>query len=468
MLNARHELPARRQRRGHGVHHDAVNDSRCEQVTRSLRDRHGRHVASRRLCSVSRQCGSRQSCAAVLACRMPARHGASRRSRPNVYAQKILVANRPGLAPGRADRPAPDQSVGHRAAAAGRRRPHLDQQRRQSQHVDVHRRRERHAAASGRTEDRLSGRPADLVRGRPRQRHRDRSTTRRAISPASRWSFRSAGPPAICRAASPVPIGTISGSAKFVFVTTDGTINAWRAEHGREHGSRRSSSRTTPITAAIRSRASRTCRRSPASRCRPAAQASNRLYVTDFQNSTIRVLDNQWTRHHGERAVRAARRTCRRTSARTTSSCWTNGSTWRSRPSTSTPRNRRPTFPGPARDTSSPTISTATSSRSSPTRAVSTRRGDWRSRRRTSVRSAARCWSRNFGDGTIAAFDPATGAFRDYLRDDAGKPIVIDKIWGLAFGNGVSLGDADSLYFTAGPNEEQDGIFGRLRVAGSR
>jgi hypothetical protein len=29
----------------------------------------------------------------------------------------------------------------------------------------------------------------------------------------------------------------------------------------------------------------------------------------------------------------------------------------------------------------------------------------------------------------------------------------------------VSLGDADSLYFTAGPNEEQDGIFGRVRYA---
>jgi len=39
---------------------------------------------------------------------------------------------------------------------------------------------------------------------------------------------------------------------------------------------------------------------------------------------------------------------------------------------------------------------------------------------------------------------------------------------GLAFGNGVSLGDADSLYFTAGPNDEQDGIFGRLRVAGRK
>jgi len=72
----------------------------------------------------------------------------------------------------------------------------------------------------------------------------------------------------------------------------------------------------------------------------------------------------------------------------------------------------------------------------------------------------------NFGDGTFAAFDLSTGAFRDYLCDDAGKPIEIDGLWGQVFGNGVSLGDSDSLYFTAGPNGEQDGIFGRLRYAG--
>ena len=53
----------------------------------------------------------------------------------------------------------------------------------------------------------------------------------------------------------------------------------------------------------------------------------------------------------------------------------------------------------------------------------------------------------------------------DLLRDHEGKPVSIDGIWGLAFGNGVSLGDANALYFTAGPNTEQDGIFGRLNAA---
>jgi len=68
----------------------------------------------------------------------------------------------------------------------------------------------------------------------------------------------------------------------------------------------------------------------------------------------------------------------------------------------------------------------------------------------------------NFGDGTISAFDLQTGDFAGYLRDPDSKIISIDGIWGLAFGNGHSLGDANSLYFTAGPNNEQDGLFGRL------
>jgi uncharacterized protein (TIGR03118 family) len=70
----------------------------------------------------------------------------------------------------------------------------------------------------------------------------------------------------------------------------------------------------------------------------------------------------------------------------------------------------------------------------------------------------------NFGDGTIAVFDPTTGNFIDNLRDGDGNVISIDGLWGLVFGNGVSLGDANSLYFTAGPNREFDGVFGKLTV----
>jgi hypothetical protein len=71
----------------------------------------------------------------------------------------------------------------------------------------------------------------------------------------------------------------------------------------------------------------------------------------------------------------------------------------------------------------------------------------------------------NFGDGTIAGYDIATGESLGYLRDADGAVISIDGIWGLTFGNGFALGETDSLYFTAGPNEEMDGIFGKLEVA---
>ncbi|MBP7252754.1 MAG: TIGR03118 family protein [Alphaproteobacteria bacterium] len=69
----------------------------------------------------------------------------------------------------------------------------------------------------------------------------------------------------------------------------------------------------------------------------------------------------------------------------------------------------------------------------------------------------------NFGDGTISAYDGATRQFIDVLRDGKGKPVIIDKIWGILFGNGESLGDKDALYFAAGPDDEKDGVFGVLR-----
>jgi uncharacterized protein (TIGR03118 family) len=71
----------------------------------------------------------------------------------------------------------------------------------------------------------------------------------------------------------------------------------------------------------------------------------------------------------------------------------------------------------------------------------------------------------NFGDnGTISVFNNSTGNYVGKLDDANGNPISIDGIWGLTFGNGVSLGDANSLYFTAGPNNEFDGLFGKLTV----
>lgn len=70
----------------------------------------------------------------------------------------------------------------------------------------------------------------------------------------------------------------------------------------------------------------------------------------------------------------------------------------------------------------------------------------------------------NFGNGLIDAFDPQTGAFLGKLKDAAGKPVQIDGLWGLAFGNGGQAGKTNELFFTAGINDEQHGLFGKLEA----
>jgi uncharacterized protein (TIGR03118 family) len=67
-----------------------------------------------------------------------------------------------------------------------------------------------------------------------------------------------------------------------------------------------------------------------------------------------------------------------------------------------------------------------------------------------------------FGSGRIAAFDASNGEFRGYLRGNTGRPIMIDGVWALAFGNGASAGPANTLYFTAGIDDEAHGLFGTL------
>jgi len=68
----------------------------------------------------------------------------------------------------------------------------------------------------------------------------------------------------------------------------------------------------------------------------------------------------------------------------------------------------------------------------------------------------------NFGNGHINAFDPDSGRFVSKVRNPHGQAIAIDGLWSLRFGNGVSGGLANTLYFTAGPNHEADGLFGSL------
>ncbi|HMF91256.1 MAG TPA: TIGR03118 family protein, partial [Candidatus Angelobacter sp.] len=68
----------------------------------------------------------------------------------------------------------------------------------------------------------------------------------------------------------------------------------------------------------------------------------------------------------------------------------------------------------------------------------------------------------NFGNGEINAFDPTTGTFIGKVVNSKGETILIDGLWALLVGNGKAGGDANKVYFTAGPNGETDGILGSL------
>jgi len=68
----------------------------------------------------------------------------------------------------------------------------------------------------------------------------------------------------------------------------------------------------------------------------------------------------------------------------------------------------------------------------------------------------------NFGDGTIDAFNLTTDTFVGRLNGQSGQPLTIDGLWGLMVGNGSGAGSMDQVYFTAGPNDESNGVFGAL------
>jgi uncharacterized protein (TIGR03118 family) len=72
-------------------------------------------------------------------------------------------------------------------------------------------------------------------------------------------------------------------------------------------------------------------------------------------------------------------------------------------------------------------------------------------------------WIGNFGDGNINTFDNM-GNSKGQPADSKGKPLNVDGLWALVFGNGSNNAATTSLYFTAGPNMESEGIFGKFDV----
>ena len=71
----------------------------------------------------------------------------------------------------------------------------------------------------------------------------------------------------------------------------------------------------------------------------------------------------------------------------------------------------------------------------------------------------------NFGDGTISAFDATSFAFKGQLQDATGKPIQNDRLWEILFGSN-GTGDPNTLYFSAGVNNEKGGLFGAIAATG--
>jgi uncharacterized protein (TIGR03118 family) len=69
----------------------------------------------------------------------------------------------------------------------------------------------------------------------------------------------------------------------------------------------------------------------------------------------------------------------------------------------------------------------------------------------------------NFGDGLIHAFNAVSGQLVGTVLDSTGAPLTIGGLWGLSFGgDNTNSGLATALFFTAGANDEADGIYGMI------
>jgi len=73
------------------------------------------------------------------------------------------------------------------------------------------------------------------------------------------------------------------------------------------------------------------------------------------------------------------------------------------------------------------------------------------------------CLVGNLGNGHINVYSPGTGKHLGQLRRPNGKPIVIDGLWGLMFGNG-NAAKTNQLVFSAGPDHESHGLLGKIVV----
>jgi uncharacterized protein (TIGR03118 family) len=70
----------------------------------------------------------------------------------------------------------------------------------------------------------------------------------------------------------------------------------------------------------------------------------------------------------------------------------------------------------------------------------------------------------NLGDGRITALN-SRGGIDGQLRGTNGRPLSIEGLWGILPGT-ATTGGTDSLWFSAGPDDETHGLVGLIRPAG--
>lgn len=68
----------------------------------------------------------------------------------------------------------------------------------------------------------------------------------------------------------------------------------------------------------------------------------------------------------------------------------------------------------------------------------------------------------NFGDGEILIYDPTTDAYLGTLDGTNGTPLVNPFLWALETRTGGTNDNTDALYFTAGIDNQQGGLFGEI------
>ena len=64
----------------------------------------------------------------------------------------------------------------------------------------------------------------------------------------------------------------------------------------------------------------------------------------------------------------------------------------------------------------------------------------------------------------INAYNLTTGAFAGTLTLNTGQPFSVTELWALSFGNGGGAGSEDTLFFTAGLDNNTNGLFGAISV----